>query len=764
MWVRLKTAIADAASEHLKPSPDDKYRRTRYTSDKTVQLCKDRESFFSSQYGQRLSDVPIGIRTSWRRMISKAVNRDWIAHVKSIVVEAEKANAVGDMRTLHKHVKSLAVTAKRLNVNLTTDEKGAILSTEADRLAVFHRFYSGKFSEAPVSTAHPLPVPQAPIIPDTDEKIIPSWLMDESGTYNEGPISMEEITEATKAMRTGRSPGIDGIPAELLNSEFVIAAMLEICNDLYQTEVLPVDWRSGVFVNIFKGKGNSNDPTSYRPLCLLCHAYKIFSTVLLRRIRASVDRLLRCGQEGFRSGRGCADNLFTLRAVIDYALEKQLDAEIVLVDYSQAFDTVSHQFLQTSLEEHGVPPKLRSVIGSIYRDAIGRIRGADGMLSDPFRVDRGVLQGDTLSPVLFIICLNSALRRTFPDGQEVPDGLKLLPDWILQDLAYADDIALLNTAQSSGPVVNKLSKHSKETATLGINPDKTVRAVLKRKPRIAATTEVEAQAVGKHQCAVCGRAFPTKMGVSCHKRHCLGSPEAEMLHPKTRRNQKASTIVVHAKREADVAKMSTVVLDGKTLPNVYHFKYLGATFACHGGCEEEIEIRIGKAQGTFRSLKHLWTDRRLPLDLKTSLFLVRVISVLLYGCESWSVSVRSLYRIRGFVTRCFATISHEKKCSLHTCVKKIDILAIIEQRRWAWLGHVLRMDTHRNPRRALTLLNPDCDANILAHLPVYFRAHFPSCIDELSLLAQNRKEWFNVDGFFSQRQRFTDLHPRLKLR
>ena len=128
---------------------------------------------------------------------------------------------------------------------------------------------------------------------------------------------------------------------------------------------------------------------------------------MLERIRDTVDVRIKEGQEGFRSGRGCHDNLFVLRAAINYALKKKINAEIVFIDFTQAFDTVSHDFLQIALRDHLIPDKFCKLIEVIYSNAIGRIKGANGYKSESFPIRRGVLQGCILSPILFILCLNS---------------------------------------------------------------------------------------------------------------------------------------------------------------------------------------------------------------------------------------------------------------------------------------------------------------------------------------------------------------------
>ena len=85
------------------------------------------------------------------------------------------------------------------------------------------------------------------------------------------------------------------------------------------------------------------------------------------------------------------------------------EAVITFIDYTAAFDTESHLFLDEALSSAGVSIKVRRMIQAIYKVAQGCVRTskADGSYeySDIFDINRGVLQGDIFSPVAFIVGL-----------------------------------------------------------------------------------------------------------------------------------------------------------------------------------------------------------------------------------------------------------------------------------------------------------------------------------------------------------------------
>ena len=84
-------------------------------------------------------------------------------------------------------------------------------------------------------------------------------------------------------------------------------------------------------------------------------------------------------------------------------------ASFAFLDYIAAFDSVDHVFLDEALQASGASNKTRAVIRSIYSGCSAVVRGQDPAghtaLSDAFSIDRGVVQGDIVSPYCFILAL-----------------------------------------------------------------------------------------------------------------------------------------------------------------------------------------------------------------------------------------------------------------------------------------------------------------------------------------------------------------------
>ena len=653
----------------------------------------------------------------------------------------EVADGKGDVKAVHRLAGVLQGKWKRGSTNIAKDKDGKILTTEEERLAVFKAFYEVKFASAPsISTD----------IVSTPIDILPG--RDEPPEINLLAPTLKEVEMAVKCLSNEKSTGIDEIPIELFKaSPEAIKELHNLITSLWEKEAFPDDWYQELFVNIYKNKGNKNDPANYRPICLLSHAYKAFAIIVLERIRDTVDVRIKEGQEGFRSGRGCRDNLFVLRAAINYALKKKINAEIVFIDFTQAFDTVSHDFLQIALRDHGIPGKLCKLIEVIYSNAIGRIKAAGGYKSEPFPISRGVLQGCILSPILFVLCLNSVWKRTSP-GQ----GWQILPDWLLDELSYADDIGMISrTTLESQNRLQSFSDLSNQTSTMRINLSKTVRMTIAPKITVTKTTEediIADQATFMYKCEECHRTFPRPRSLSSHYQHCPHAITAA-ADAKPRRNQLANKIIEAKKRAIKVEDQAKIKLNGEFISNVEIFKYLGAKTTSYGSDEEEVEARILQALQAHRALKGIWKDKGLSLDIKIRLFKVRVLSILVYGAESWKMTKKIVQKIRGFIVRCFTnmtshTITEEDKVSYRNianirarfieAMSHIDIIYIIDKRRWQWLGHVLRMKHDRNIHKALNLLDFE-PGSLLHHLHPYYHD-----LHRATELASNIQHWNEI--------------------
>ena len=154
-----------------------------------------------------------------------------------------------------------------------------------------------------------------------------------------------------------------------------------------------------------------------------------------------------------------------------------------------------------------------------------------------------------------------------------------------------------------------------------------------------------------------------------------------------------------------------ITLDGQPIDRVSEFSYLGSVMAEDGGAHKDVNTRIKKARGAFIQLNRIWSSTVYSNNTKMNIFKACVLSVLLYGCETWLVTEQLNHRIQVFVNRCLRRIFRifwPNKISNVDLWHKADLKEmnmLVRRRKFGWIGHTLRKDPIEIPHRAL-VYNP----------------------------------------------------------
>ncbi|KAJ4447285.1 hypothetical protein ANN_09289, partial [Periplaneta americana] len=146
---------------------------------------------------------------------------------------------------------------------------------------------------------------------------------------------------------------------------------------------------------------------------------------------------------------------------------------------------------------------------------------------------------------------------------------------------------------------------------------------------------------------------------------------------------------------------------------VEKFKYLGATVTNINDTREEIKRRINMGNACYYSVEKLLSSSLLSKNLKVRIYKTVILPVLLYGCETWTLTLREEHRLRVFENKVFRKIFGAKRdevtrewrklhnTELHALYSSPDIIRNIKSRRLRWAGHVARMGESRNAYRVL---------------------------------------------------------------
>ena len=171
------------------------------------------------------------------------------------------------------------------------------------------------------------------------------------------PPTREEIRKATMQLKVGKSPGIDGIPAEVYQygGEAVLDKLQDLFTNCWEKGTLLQDLRDAVIVSLYKNKGEKVQ-TIEASLCSPLKG-KILDRVLLNRLIPTIaQENTQESQCGFRSNRGTVDMIFVLRQIQKKCREQNMGLSATFVDLTKAFDTVSRDGLWKIVGAMAFPP------------------------------------------------------------------------------------------------------------------------------------------------------------------------------------------------------------------------------------------------------------------------------------------------------------------------------------------------------------------------------------------------------------------------
>lgn len=285
----------------------------------------------------------------------------------------------------------------------------------------------------------------------------------------EPPILKEEVRNAIKKLKSDKSPGIDGITAEIIRAtgETGVDIFNLICQKIWTTGSWPKDWTSSIFLPLFK-KGSREKCDNYRLIALMSHASKILISILNERLKPFLQWQIPPEQAGFVKGRGTREQILNLKLIIEKAREVNKPLYICFIDYRKAFDSLNWKKLWTILTEMGVPNHLTLMIKELYSHSEALVQ-IDNFLSKPCAIRKGARQGCILSPMLFNIYSEYIMRGALENwnGGITVGGVKI------SNLRYADDTVLFaSSAEELQELMGRLEKES-TNLHLEINHDKT---------------------------------------------------------------------------------------------------------------------------------------------------------------------------------------------------------------------------------------------------------------------------------------------------
>ena len=209
-----------------------------------------------------------------------------------------------------------------------------------------------------------------------------------------GPFTQEELDSVLRKIKNRKAAGLDEIPPEVWKTRQFDDILLRHCNAVYNRN--PIDkWMKGCILP-FPKKGDLGLAKNYRGITLTSIAAKIYNALLRNRIEPEIDNIIRKNQNGFRRNRSTTSQILTIRRILEGVRAKNLQATLIFVDFTKAFDSIHRGKMEQILLAYGIPKETVAAITILYRNTKVKVRSPDGD-TEYFDIVARVLQGDTLT-------------------------------------------------------------------------------------------------------------------------------------------------------------------------------------------------------------------------------------------------------------------------------------------------------------------------------------------------------------------------------
>lgn len=206
---------------------------------------------------------------------------------------------------------------------------------------------------------------------------------------------------------------------------------------------------------------------------------KVFARIIEERIRNRIENTIEETQCGFRKGRSTQDLIFAIRQVSEKLINKGREIHMCFIDLEKAFDRIHKEQIWKALGKRMIDKRTIEILKSMYRNNTNIVR-TNNEESREFVTEIRVKQGCVLSPLLFSIVLDEAIKNAKKKMKTLKLGYWQMEQTEINELMFADDMAIVSDSEKNLQHNLEVLEKELQKINLKINIVKTKSMVVSR--------------------------------------------------------------------------------------------------------------------------------------------------------------------------------------------------------------------------------------------------------------------------------------------